>query len=330
MKKKIVLITGGAGFIGSHLCERMLEEGYRVICLDNLDNYYDPKVKLNNIREIKKDKNFTFIKKDICDSKAVGKIFRSNRLDIVVHLAAKAGVRPSIQNPSDYVEVNIKGTLNLLEACRKYNVKKFVFASSSSVYGSTKRNLFSEDDSVNSPVSPYGATKKSGEVLCYTYHHLYGLNIVCLRFFTVYGPRQRPDLAIHKFIRLAFQKKVIPMFGDGSSKRDYTYIDDVLKGITNTIKFMNKSKKPIFEIINLGRGKPILLKELISLIEKETGLNIQVKRMAWQLGDMARTMADVRKAKKMLSYKPTTNFRLGLNKFVEWYKEKNSKLHFVG
>src|SRR3989304_7147432 len=315
-----ILVTGGAGFIGSHLCERLISLGSKVICIDNFDNFYDPLVKENNISEIAASKYFKLYRSDITDLRQIEKIFSETSIDMGIHLAARAGVRPSIQNPLLYERVNILGTMNLLECCKKYNIPKFIFASSSSVYGGNKKLPFSEEDNVDHPVSPYAATKKAGELICYTYYDLYKISIYCFRFFTVYGPRQRPEMAIHKFTRLILGGEEIEIYGDGSSSRDYTYIDDVISGIT---KSLNTVKG--FEIINLGNSKTVKLLDLIKLIETATGEKALLKFIGRQPGDVFATYADIRKAGKMLKYFPETNIEEGLIKFVKWYREKREE-----
>ncbi len=313
---KNYLITGGAGFIGSHLVDSLLSEGNNVITIDNFDPFYSKEVKLKNISSALTFDTFQLIEGDIRDKNLVDDIFNNNHIDIVIHLAAKAGVRPSIESTVEYYDVNINGTLNILEMMKKYNVKNLVFASSSSVYGNNKKIPFSESDVVDYPISPYAATKKSGELLCHTYHHLYDFKINCLRFFTVYGPRQRPDLAIHKFSKMILNDETIPMFGDGTTKRDYTYIDDIIQGIKQSINNLNG-----FEVFNLGESRTIMLKELIALIEKEIGKKADIKKLPLQPGDVEQTYADITKAKKMLGYNPQYQIEEGIKNFVEWLKK---------
>lgn len=310
------LVTGGAGFIGSHLVDRLLKEGNCVSIIENFDDFYDRSIKENNISHALKYRDFNPIEGDIRDEKLLYKIFNDNKIDVVVHLAAKAGVRPSIMHPLEYYDVNVMGTLKLLEAMKTYGCKKMIFASSSSVYGNNKKIPFSEEDDVDSPISPYAATKKAGELLCHTYHHLYGFDIFCLRFFTVYGPRQRPDLAIHKFTKLITQGKPIPVFGDGNTCRDYTYIDDILQGIYSAIINLNG-----FEVINLGDSKTISLHKMIEVIEAEVGKKAIIEFLPEQLGDVKRTHADISKAKKILNYQPQVKFEEGIKEFVKWYQE---------
>jgi UDP-glucuronate 4-epimerase len=310
-----VLITGAAGFIGSLLSEQLLDNGLMVVGLDNFDDFYDPQIKRRNIAACLKNKNFQLVEADIRDSAAMDKTIGGG-VEIIVHLAAKAGVRPSIEKPLLYADVNINGTMVLLEAAKKHKVNKFIFGSSSSVYGNNKKVPFSEDDNVDFPISPYAATKKAGELICHTYHHLYGICITCLRFFTVYGPRQRPDLAIHKFAKLIEQDKPIPVYGDGTMMRDFTYIDDIIDGI---VAAMNKCSG--FSIYNLGESRPISVNDLIAEIEKALGKKAIKKYLPPQPGDVQRTYADVTKAIKELGYKPDTTIQAGLAKFVQWLRQ---------
>jgi UDP-glucuronate 4-epimerase len=313
-----ILVTGGAGFIGSHLCERLLSNGVKVICLDNFDAFYDPNIKIKNTEAItnKFPDLFELVTGDIRNPEQLKEVFQKNRIDFVVHLAARAGVRPSIAEPLPYQDVNIRGTMVLLEACKEYRIQDFIFASSSSVYGENQRVPFSEKDLDIQPISPYGATKRAGELLCYSYHHLYGMNIACLRIFTAYGPRQRPEMAIHKFTRFIDQGEKIPIYGDGSSRRDYTYIDDLINGILGVIQYHKG-----FEIYNLGESQTTSLKELIRLIEETFGKKAKTEMLEFQPGDVSATYADIRKAKRMLKYHPTVKMKEGIRRFVEWYKE---------
>ncbi len=315
MQESTVLITGAAGFIGSHLCERLLDEGLSVVGVDNFDDFYDPQIKRDNISNCLKNKNFQLIEADIRDKSAMDKA--AGGVEIIVHLAAKAGVRPSIAEPLLYSDVNINGTMVLLEAANKHKVGKFIFASSSSVYGNNEKVPFSEDDNVDFPISPYAATKKACELICHTYHHLYGIDLTCLRFFTVYGPRQRPDLAIHKFSKLIEQDKPIPVYGDGSMMRDFTYIDDIIDG---TIAAMNKCKG--FNIYNLGESEPVTVNDLISEIEKALGKTAIKEYLPLQPGDVNRTYADITKAARELGYNPSTPIRDGLAKFADWLRQE--------
>jgi len=313
-----ILVTGGAGFIGSHLCEHLLSGGDEVICLDNFDNFYDPNIKIRNAEEIAKKfpDRFELVTGDIRNHEHLKEIFQKNKIDFVVHLAARAGVRPSITDPLLYQDVNIRGTIVLLEACKEHGIKNFIFASSSSVYGENQRVPFTEEDLDIQPISPYGATKRAGELLCYSYHHLYGMNIACLRIFTAYGPKQRPEMAIHKFTRFIDQGKKIPVFGDGSSRRDYTYIDDLIEGILGVIHHHKG-----FEIYNLGESQTTSLIELIRLIEEAFGKKANIEMLEPQPGDVSITYADITKAKQMLEYQPKVKMEEGIRRFVEWYKE---------
>ncbi len=309
-----LLITGGAGFIGSHLSERLLTEGYRVICLDNFDTFYDPQIKRENVSVQLKNNNYTLIEGDIRDLKLLRDIFTGNKIDAMIHIAARAGVRPSIKEPVLYYDVNVHGTMNLLEMAKEYPVKKFLFASSSSVYGENKKTPFSEEDNVDNPISPYAATKKAGELICYTYHHLYKIPIACLRFFTVYGPRQRPEMAIHKFTRLIYEGKSVPVYGDGTSRRDYTYIEDIINGVAAALH-----AELSYEIINLGESQTVGLRELISLIEENLHKEASIEWLPVQPGDVPVTYADIRKARKLLGYNPAVDIKEGVRRFVEWF-----------
>jgi UDP-glucuronate 4-epimerase len=315
VQQQKVLVTGAVGFIGSHLCERLLDEGMAVTGVDNFDDFYDPKIKHSNIRTCLNNKNFQLIEADIRDRNAMENA--AEGIEMIVHLAARAGVRPSIAQPLLYSDVNVNGTMVLLEAANKHKVGRFIFASSSSVYGNNKKVPFSEDDNVDFPISPYAATKKACELICHTYHHLYGIDITCLRFFTVYGPRQRPDLAIHKFSRLIEQDKPIPVYGDGSMMRDFTYIDDIIDGV---IAAMNMCKG--FNIYNLGESQPITVNDLIGEIEKALDKKATREYLPLQPGDVNRTFADITKAVKELGYKPSTPIPDGLAKFTAWLREE--------
>jgi UDP-glucuronate 4-epimerase len=312
-----ILVTGAAGFIGSHLCGRLMAEDSRVIGLDNLDPFYDPAIKRRNLRELLCDKRFTFVEGDIRDVSCVQDLMKKERPDCVVHLAAKAGVRPSIEDPVGYTEVNLNGTAVMLEAAHQCGIDRFLFASSSSVYGNNPKVPFSESDPVDNPISPYAATKKAGELLCHTYSHLYGMHITCLRFFTVYGPRQRPDLAIHKFARLIEAGKPIPVYGDGSMERDFTYIDDILDGVTAAMR-----KCRGYAIYNLGESRPVRLDVLIEELETALGKKAVRKVLPMQPGDVLRTYADVTRAQQDLGYQPKTELRRGLARFVEWMRQE--------
>ena len=309
-----ILITGGAGFIGSSLTDRLLAAGHHIVSIDNFDPYYDPAVKENNLTTALQSRRFKLYRDDILDTAALDKIFTEHDFEIVVHIAAKAGVRPSILDPHGYYRVNVTGTLNLLEQCKRKHINKFILASTSSIYGNNKKVPFSETDAVDNPISPYAASKKAAELLCHTYHHLYKMNIHALRFFTVYGPRQRPDLAIHKFFQMITSGQPITLFGDGSTSRDYTYIDDILDGITKSITNISG-----YEIINLGESKTITLMDMVSMIEDVLGQKAVRKSQPMQPGDVDRTFADISKARRILGYDPQTNLRIGLEKFRDWF-----------
>ena len=306
------LITGGAGFVGSNLSDCLLELGHNVITIDNLNDYYSPKTKKRNKENNLKNENFKFYKVNIEDKESLKKIFENKKIDIIIHLAARAGVRPSFINPEQYFNTNVIGTLNVLELCKEFKVK-LIFGSSSSVYGKDKIP-FSEDDFCEEQLSPYGTTKRIAERLCEMYSKLYGIDVVILRFFTVYGPRGRPDMAPYIFVKNILEGKKIKMFGSGDSKRDYTYVDDVIEGI---VAAMNKGFK--FEIINLGDSKPVLLKDFIALIEKITGKKAIIEQVEEQKGDIKATWADISKAKKLLNYEPKVSIEKGMKRFVAWY-----------
>lgn len=315
MKK--LLITGGAGFIGSHLVDRLLTTDVEhITVVDDFNDFYDPSIKRANIREHLKDPRYQISEIDIRNGAALEQLFARNNFDCVVHLAARAGVRPSLSEPQLYSETNINGTVNLLELARHSNIKQFVFGSSSSVYGINAKVPFSEDDPIRQPISPYAATKAAGELLCHTYSHLYGLRCVCLRFFTVYGPRQRPDLAIHKFAKLITQRKPIPVFGDGTTRRDYTYVDDIIDGVMAAINF----DKSNYEVFNLGESRTVELNELISLLEKELDTHATIDRKPPQPGDVPQTFADISKARALLGYNPKMQIEDGLDRFVKWFR----------
>ncbi|OQX95765.1 epimerase [candidate division KSB1 bacterium 4572_119] len=311
----LYLVTGGAGFIGSHLIERLLELGHEIDCLDNFNDYYDPKIKYSNIKKCNDFDNFKLIEGDILDEELLDQIFRQQQYDAIIHLAARAGVRPSVQQPKLYQEVNVRGTLNLLEKAKEQKIEKFVMASSSSVYGNNKKVPFSETDSVDNPISPYAATKKACELIGYTYASLYDISVTCLRFFTVYGPRQRPDMAIHKFTKLIANNKEIPVYGNGKVKRDFTYITDIVDGVLRSIEKCNG-----YNIYNLGESDVIELMDLISIIEKYLGKKANIDWRPRQPGDVDITYADVSKAKTELGYNPQVSIEAGLKKFVEWFK----------
>jgi UDP-glucuronate 4-epimerase len=314
-------ITGGAGFIGSNLSERLTGEGAEVMAVDNFDPYYDPAVKRRNIEGLLSSGRFTLAEADIRDRTAMERSLGEFSPDVVVHLAARAGVRPSLLDPLVYQDVNMIGTNVLLEVSRQMGVKNFVFASSSSIYGNCVNVPFSEDDHTATPISPYGATKRGGEVLCETYRILYDMKIVCLRFFTVYGPRQRPDMAIHKFTRLIDGGDPIEVYASDNSARDYTYIDDILQGIRGSIDFVCEKKIPIFEVVNLGESRTVPLNELIALIEKNLGKRAKRIEKPRQPGDVLTTYANIDKARRLFGYDPKTPIERGIEEFVKWYKK---------
>lgn len=322
---KTILVTGGAGFIGSHLCEKLLIENYNVISIDNFNKFYSPKIKRNNVQEIRKlifekeiENKFFLEEGDIRSKEFLNGILEKYPVDGIIHLAAYAGVRPSIDNPVLYGDVNIQGTINLLEASRMHHINKFIFASSSSVYGNNSSRDSSELDVVDYPISPYAATKKAGELVCHTYHHLYQFSIACLRFFTVYGPRQRPDLAIHKFTKLINEGLEIPLYGDGESQRDYTYIDDIIMGTYNALEWVFKNENK-YEIFNLGESSTISLKDMVSEIENRLGKKAIIRNLPNQPGDVRKTFANVQKSEAILDYHPSTKFSDGIDKFITWY-----------
>ena len=339
------LVTGGSGFIGSHLVEHLLKNGQSVINIDNFDDFYDYKIKIKNTFEslqkplefsfhakeldIQKlifetsSKNYQLYYQDIRDKEGLEKIFAKHKIDVVIHLAALAGVRPSIERPMDYEEVNIKGTMNLWELCKEFKINKFVNASSSSVYGNNKKIPFSEEDFVDEPISPYAATKKCTEILGHVYHHLFGIDMLHLRFFTVYGPRQRPDLAIYKFTSLIHKNKQIPFYGDGSTSRDYTYIEDIIDGVLKSIHYL-ETHQNVYEIINLGENEVINLNEMLLTLEENLDKKSEKKLLPLQPGDVQKTNANITKARSLIGYHPTTRFQNGIKKFVEWFLENRS------
>lgn len=315
------MLTGGAGFIGSHVAEALLQRGNQVTILDNLDNFYSPTWKQANLQDIRRTAEFTFENADICDEQATRRIFERDRPNAVIHLAARAGVRPSIEQPRLYERVNVGGTANLLELCKEFQVPRFLFGSSSSVYGEGANPPFSESEGNLFPISPYAATKIAGEMLCRTYAHLTGITILCLRFFTVYGPRQRPDLAIHKFIALMEAGKPLPVFGDGSTGRDYTYVADIVAGVLGALEYTPEpSDGPAFDIFNLGNSHPVSLNEMIATLEQVTGKVAQRVSMPLQPGDVSLTWGDISKSRDLLGFQPSTSFRQGIEKFVSWYR----------
>lgn len=327
MDKETILVTGGAGFIGSHLVERLLKEDYKVICLDNFNDYYDPNLKEKNISSVLRNPNFELIRGDILDISLLRKIFSGRQFknlgtkpEVIIHLAALAGVRSSIGSPKIYVDVDVKGTVNLLEMAREFDIKQFIFASSSSVYGVNKKVPFSEDDPLSLQISPYATAKRSAELFCETYNHLFDIPITILRLFTVYGERQRPDMAIRKFTKFIFLGKPIPMFGDGSSIRDYTYVSDCIDS------FISALKNPFdFEIFNVGSGWTIELRELVELIGRIAERKVKVENLNEQIGDVPVTYADITKTSKILGYKPKVSIEEGIKRFINWYRNEFDK-----
>lgn len=310
-----ILVTGGAGFVGSHTCEALLGRGDEVVALDNFDPFYDPRIKRRNVAACRADHRFQLVEGDVRHPDCLDRIL-SHGIDAVIHLAAKAGVRPSIQDPLAYQQVNVEGTAVLLEAVRRAGVRRFIFGSSSSVYGNNRKVPFAESDPVDHPISPYAATKKAGELLAHTYHHLFGLHVTCLRFFTVYGPRQRPDLAIHKFVRLIEAGDPIPVFGDGSMRRDFTYVDDVVAGVLAAL-----DRADGYRLYNLGESRPVAVSDLIQAIERALGKTARIERLPQQPGDVDQTYADVRLAQAELGFRPDTDLNDGLARFVEWFRQ---------
>jgi UDP-glucuronate 4-epimerase len=317
VNKRTILVTGGVGFIGSHLVDKLLNENFRVVVVDNFNDFYAPQIKRENIAAHSANADFRLVEADISRRDELNEVFAEERFNVIVHLAARAGVRPSLENPVGYVESNITGTVNLLELAKDFGVKQFVFGSSSSVYGINSKIPFSETDEIFQPISPYAATKAAGELLCHTYSYLYEIRTVCLRFFTVYGARQRPDLAIHKFAKSISEGKAIPVFGDGTTRRDYTYIDDIISGVRAAMDYTASRH----EIFNLGESHTVELRELIALLEKSLGKEAVIDRQPLQPGDVPQTYADISKAKKLLNYQPQTQIEEGISNFVEWFKE---------
>ncbi|MGD8376837.1 MAG: GDP-mannose 4,6-dehydratase [Acidobacteriota bacterium] len=311
-----VLLTGGAGFIGSHLTRALLARGDRVTCLDLFDGFYDPSVKRRNVRPFLDNGDYRLVEGDIRDEDALERTFRSGRFDAMVHLAARAGVRPSIAEPALYQDVNVRGTVALLEACRRHEVRKVLFGSSSSVYGNNDKTPFHEDDPVDRPISPYAATKRAGELLCFTYHHLFALDVFCLRFFTVYGPSQRPEMAIHRFVRQIDAGEPLTMFGDGSTRRDYTYVDDIVRGVLAALDRVEG-----FRIYNLGESRTVSLAELVAALGQAVGTEPRIERRPDQPGDVRVTYADISRAREELGYAPRVDLEEGLRRFVAWYRE---------
>lgn len=310
-----IAVTGGAGFIGSHLCEQLLRHGHSVVIIDDLNDFYSSTLKQQNLRAVEATGPIGFHRLDICDTEALLKVLGPRRPDTVIHLAARAGVRPSLAQPFLYERTNVFGTLSVLEVCRHLKIPKILFASSSSIYGIAKQVPFREDDSLNLPVSVYAATKIAGEKLCYTYSHLYNISAVCLRFFTVYGPRQRPDLAIRRFVECIDAGEEIPIFGDGTTGRDYTYIADTIQGILSALDYKTR-----FDVFNLGNSEPISLSSMVSTIERALGKKAKIRRLPEQPGDVPITCADISKARALLGYSPGTPFETGIERFVAWHR----------
>ncbi len=310
-----VLVTGGAGFIGSHLLEALLKRGCDAATVDNFDDFYSPSIKRRNFEGVSRRGNARLFETDIRDASALQNVFKTTKPEVVIHLAARAGVRPSIEQPALYEAVNVGGTVNLLTLARDFGVRKFIFISSSSVYGATSRVPFVEDQVEMRPVSPYAATKLGGELMCFTYSHLFQLPVVCLRIFTVYGPRQRPDLAIHKFAALIEAGKPVPMFGDGSTSRDYTFVDDIVAGILAAVDYQTQ-----FDVFNLGNSHPCKLSELVQLLENALGKRAIVKSLPPQPGDVPITWSDISKARRLLGYEPRVPLPIGIERFVAWLR----------
>ena len=313
-----ILVTGGAGFIGSHLVEKLLADGHDPAIVDDFNDFYDPQIKRANISSVAKQ--IALHDLDLRDGEKVATLFRNQKFEAIFHLAARAGVRPSIQDPQLYYDTNVAGTLHLLEGARSSGVARFIFASSSSVYGAARKVPFSEEEHLTQTLSPYAATKIAGEFLCSTYSHLYQMRIVALRYFTVYGARQRPDLAIHQFTRKIQAGEPIDQFGDGTTRRDYTYIDDIIQGTVAALKYDDRASRTggLFDVFNLGESETVQLKDLIAAIEKTLGKKAKINRLSEQPGDMRLTCADISKARKLLGYNPKTKFEDGLPKFVDW------------
>jgi UDP-glucuronate 4-epimerase len=316
---KRILVTGAAGFIGSWLTERLLERGDQVVGFDNFDPFYDRAIKERNLEAARAAGGFEMVEGDLRDPTAVSGLFEEDGYDAVVHLAARAGVRPSLEDPAGYCETNLTGTANLLEAMRAAECRRLVFASSSSVYGNNRKVPFHEDDRVDYPISPYAATKKAGEELCHVYHAVHGFSILALRFFTAYGPRQRPEMAIHAFTRRLFAGDPIPVFGDGSMERDFTYVDDVVTGVVGSVDHVIAEQT--FTILNLGESEPVRLGDLVTALEAATGRQARIDRRPVPPGDVERTFADVSRAREMLGYAPGVDLQEGLRRFVAWYHE---------
>ena len=313
-----ILVTGAAGFIGSHLCEKLLVDGNTVVGFDNFDPFYERTIKENNLKTSISNESFNLVEGDIRDTESVKELFNEHTFEVVVHLAAKAGVRPSIKDPITYNKVNVLGTLNILEMMKENDIKRLVFASSSSVYGDSPDVPYKETMNVNNPISPYAATKIAAELLCYNYRHLYNISATCLRFFTVYGPRQRPEMAIAKFVKKAYDGNLISIYGDGSSCRDFTYIKDIIQGVVASIE-----RDLGFEIINIGESETIELNTLLELIKELTGCDLKTEHVPMQAGDVYKTFANIDKAKQLLDYTPVTSVREGLKQYISWLRNNS-------
>jgi UDP-glucuronate 4-epimerase len=318
-----LLVTGHAGFIGSHLTDHFLEAGHQVVGLDNRDPFYPAELKEANLADARAHGGLVDVHGDLCDPDTYDRL--PGDIDVIVHMAALAGVRPSIQAPARYQEVNVGGSTLLMDFARREGIQRFVFASSSSVYGNNRKVPFSEADRVDHPISPYAATKRAGELLAHTYAHLFGLRMICLRFFTVYGPRQRPDLAIHKFARLLSEDRPIPRYGDGSTRRDYTYIDDIVQGVVGAVEWTEQAPAGSYEIVNLGESRTVSLSEMIQVVAEELGVEARIDERPPQPGDVEQTWADVTRARELLGYEPTTDFREGVRRFVRWFREEGNR-----
>jgi UDP-glucuronate 4-epimerase len=319
-----VLVTGAAGFIGSHLVERLLTDGYAVWGMDNFDPFYARPIKESNLDAARSHPDFQFAEGDLRNAAFLADLFAEAKPGAVVHLAARAGVRPSIEQPEEYHDINVMGTVHLLEAMRKAGTDRFVFGSSSSVYGARRdQRPFKEDEGADLPVSPYAATKRAGELLCHTYHHLYGLSCYSLRFFTVYGPRQRPDLAIHKFTRMLLTGEPLTVYGDGGALRDYTYVDDTVDGVVRALGKFGGGPGPVFEVVNLGAGRTVSVNELVDLLVETTGVEPNIVHLPPQPGDVPRTWADITRARERLGYDPRFPVEEGLKRFVQWFREQH-------
>lgn len=316
-----VLVTGGAGFIGSHVCERLVGRGDEVVAVDSFDPFYDPAVKRENLRALEGHPRFRLVEADVADPDAVEAGAGGGAFDAVVHLAGKPGVQPSIRYPVDYVHANVGGTVGALEVARRLGARGFLLGSSSSVYGNAARVPFREDDPATAPISPYAASKRAAELVAHTYAHLHGLAVVCLRLFTVYGPRQRPDLAIHKFARLLAAGEELPVFGDGSTQRDYTYVDDVVQGVEGAIRYA-LANPGAFDVFNLGESRTVPLAELVSLLGEALEVEPRIRWLPAQPGDVERTCADVSRARALLGYDPRTPIEDGIRRFVEWFRDR--------